>query len=223
MCIHAYVWVCACEGRCPWRPEPLDAPGAGVTGSCESAQQGTKFRSSGRTVSNLNHWALTLKKILIFVFMIILCLFSKKIFVYECLPSYMYVCHIYAWWLQRSEEGIGSSWAGVKQLQAPLCVLGTESVSSAEQQVLSITEPSLQLLQFVCKCCEKGAQFYSFICGIASCCSIICLRLSLHWICLSTLVRTVNHTVKVYFCALFSSTVFLYAITTLWLCSKIWN
>lgn len=47
--------------------------------------------------------------------------YSLRFYVHACLPTFMYVYHVHAWYLQRPEEGFGCPGPGVVGAPEPPC------------------------------------------------------------------------------------------------------
>lgn len=60
------------------------------------------------------------------------------------LPVCMYVFHVHAWYLWKSEEGIGSLYIGVIDGYGPLCECWEWILGPLQEQVLLTNEPPFQ-------------------------------------------------------------------------------
>lgn len=69
--VYVYVYrVCAQKGRCPWRPELLHFPGAGVTGTRKPVGIGNLMLVLHTRSNSLSHSALSAVPMFIFKLMV---------------------------------------------------------------------------------------------------------------------------------------------------------
>lgn len=64
-------------------------------------------------------------------------------YVYECLPTYIHVSRMHAYYLHRSEEGVRYSGTGFTDGCESICWYWEPNPGSLQEQVLLITEPTL--------------------------------------------------------------------------------